>query len=106
MDMDGPFSWASISDKDLKAVWKRMGAIEAMSPAELLKTRSHPIPVSEICKDARDRLPEIYLDDFDELWSFRLGGKPRFWCIKYGSTYALLWWDPEHKIYPVDLPNT
>jgi len=39
------------------------------------------MPVSQLCGEAQRRLEELRLDDFDELFRFRLGNMRRLWGI-------------------------
>ena len=101
-DHGGPFSLKAISDKDLRAVWKRMREFEQKTIEELRQMGSHHNPILEIlAPDAQKRIRQLRLDDVTELHSFRITGQKRLWCIKLENVYALLWWDPEHQVYPV-----
>ena len=91
----------SYSDNDRLAVWKRLGEFEKMNAAELKTARSnHKHFMSTLAKEAIERLKELQLDDLDDIWSFRVTGERRFWCIKHENIYALLWWDPESPGVP------
>jgi len=68
--------------------------------------RDHSILCEDIEKFARDRLEVIIRDDIDELFRFRINGPGRLWGIKEGSTFQVLWWDPEHEICPSAIRNT
>jgi hypothetical protein len=47
------------------------------------------------------------LDDVDELFSLRMGGaKKRIYGIRDRGTLQVIWWDPEHEIYPTEPKNT
>ena len=58
--------------------------------------------VSQICDEAQYRLLEINRDDIDVLFRFRLSGPKRLYGIVQAHIFFVLWWDPAHKIYPVD----
>jgi len=51
---------------------------------------------------AQRRLQHLSLDDFDELFRFRLGNKRRLWGILDGDVFYPLWWDADHKVYPLE----
>ncbi|TGK11361.1 hypothetical protein EHO60_03335 [Leptospira fletcheri] len=57
--------------------------------------------VKKICFEAQKRLLEIALDDFHEIFRFRLTGKFRLYGFTCGDTFLVVWHDPEHKIYPI-----
>lgn len=51
-------------------------------------------------KDAeRQELAETF---GDELFRFRLGSKRRLWGFRRDRTFHVIWWDPEHKVYPTE----
>ena len=61
------------------------------------------IPVDHLCKEAQQRIREIRLDDWEELFRFRLSGPERLWGILTDETprvFYPVWWDPDHKICP------
>ena len=106
-DSKGPFATANLTDQDRRTIWDRMAAFEKMSPSELKGAGSHhKVPLILLPPEAKKRLEELELDDLGEIWSFRVSGKRRFWCIKDENVYALLWWDPDHKVYPVGKKHT
>ena len=41
------------------------------------------------------------MDDVDELYQLRVTGAERVWGIRSGPLLRLLWWDPNHEVYPV-----
>jgi hypothetical protein len=38
----------------------------------------------------------------DEIFRFRLGSKRRLWGFRKERTFHVVWWDPEHKVYPTE----
>ena len=43
------------------------------------------------------------LDEY--LWAYRLSGTHRIWGILTDNVFYLLWNDPKHAIYPIDIQN-
>lgn len=107
MDFDGPFGWNNCDavEKFLE-IFRRKKEFEGMSFNDLSKTESHAIPSWKLSKPARDRLEELNLDDWDEVFSLRITARNRIFCLKDGTTMRVLWWDPEHQVYPVGKKNT
>ena len=62
----------------------------------------HSMPTSGLAEEAQNRLIEIERYD-DDIFRFRLGGKPRLWGFRVVADFQILWFDPEHEIYPVDV---
>ncbi|WP_019564360.1 hypothetical protein [Agrobacterium sp. 10MFCol1.1] len=54
-----------------------------------------------LCPEAQERWMEIERVE-EELFRFRTGGKQRIWGFRTGHVFNMVWWDAEHKIYPVD----
>jgi len=51
-------------------------------------------------KDAdRQKLSETF---GDEMFRFRLGSTRRLWGFRKERTFHVVWWDPEHKVYPTE----
>lgn len=57
--------------------------------------------IDQICDEAQCRLLELERDDVDCVFRFRLTGPKRLYGVQQDHVFAVLWWDPEHKIYPV-----
>jgi hypothetical protein len=107
-DHAGPWG-RNTCDRD-GALWEelfpKLKAYESMTWGEIYKDkkRNHSVSVGGIIKAARDRLRELKLDDTDELFRFRLSGAGRVWGIRDGRVFLLLWWDPDHAVWPTG-PN-
>jgi hypothetical protein len=83
-------------------MFNRLNEFEKMNANELKKSGSyHSIQTSQVSKPAKVRLSELQLDDVDVLYSFRITGACRLWCMKYESLMSILWWDKNHEVYPV-----
>jgi len=106
LDLDGPFGWNQLRTSKAEVahtIKDRLAHFESMTWGEILleaKKQNHSIEVSKIIKEAQDRLIHLELNDVDQLISLRVGGAPRIWGLQKGEALAILWWDPEHKIYP------
>lgn len=105
-DRGGPFTIDNLSEDNRRTVWERMSAFEKMTVSEVIATGSHPIPLSQLSEEAKTRLEHLKIDDLDDIWSFRVTNTSRFWCIKHENIYALLWWDPYHKVCPSSKKHT
>jgi ribosomal protein L20 len=107
LDENGPFGWDQChSHEKYFEILKRKKNFESMTREELKNTKSHSIETYKLSKAARDRLEELQLDDFEELFSLRINSANRFWCIAHENVMRVLWWDPNHLVYPVEKRNT
>lgn len=90
----------------LKAILAKLAQVETMTWAELLSTGSHPISVTDISRAARQHLGELGLEEVEELFSLRLSGRERVWGIRDRHRFKVLWYDPDHTVYPVEKKHT
>lgn len=63
---------------------------------------NHFIPVEDLSKEAKRRLNELQQDDIDQVYSISIGGKRRLIGIfdGVGSSFDVIWYDPDHKVCP------
>ena len=66
--------------------------------------RNHFIQVSALGKPARDRVEALGLD-VDELMSLRVSQKQRIFGVMVEEVCQLLFWDPEHQVYPMNIAD-
>jgi hypothetical protein len=69
-------------------------------------TRNHPVNVDEIIKTAQERWREMKLDEYDTLHSLRLSSTGRLWGIMQNGVFFIIWYDPEHEIFPSEKRHT
>lgn len=101
LDDGGPFGWHQCnSHEKYFEILQKKKSFETMTLADLGRGGSHNVEQWKLCKAARDRLAELKLEDIDELYSLRLSGTNRIWCIKHLNVMRVLWWDPDHQVCP------
>lgn len=112
-DRDGEWSWGQarkwttedwerlIEPKLLQ--WERLTwkEIDNLTTATGHKMH-HSMDCIDICSEAQERMNEIELV-LDIVFRFRLGSKPRLWGFRQLGNFHILWFDPFHKIYPLDI---
>ena len=107
IDDNSQWGWNQITCPDfLRNIWEKMQHFETMTWSEILGRDHHEIPVNNIRRQAQKRLEELQHDDEETLVSFHITGRQRIWAIRSGQEAFLLWWDPDHEIYPSDLRHT
>jgi len=107
--MKPPFGWDSVSREDMKQVIDHLKSLESMSWSAILvgaKKHNHNCEVGGMCRDARRCLAEDWQGGADEALTIRLTNKKRLWGILEGPILYLLWWDPDHAVYPSLPKNT
>jgi hypothetical protein len=110
MLMVDPYGWHAVSREEIGQIHARLATLERSTWREILtpsmgRSKHHYMPVDEICEPARRQLEEKRLDDTDSLVSLRIGKKERVWGILQQGSLLLLWWDPNHLIYEMNITN-
>ncbi|MDX0512717.1 hypothetical protein GOL41_26310 [Sinorhizobium medicae] len=106
-DKAGPFAWTCFEEAAIMGdVLTHLTNVEGLSEKDLINGGSHAIEVYKLSKPARDRLEELQHDDLDSLFSLRMTGKRRIFCIHHGTIMRVLWYDPEHQVCPATLKHT
>lgn len=82
--------------------WRQLtwAEIDALSSGTGHKMH-HNMDVEVITEEAQIRLLDLEKIT-DTIFRFRLGGKPRLWGFRVVGNFEVLWFDPEHEIYPVE----
>jgi hypothetical protein len=102
IDRQFPTPWTSLGPAIIEQIHGFLANLEKMTwpeactggyPAQIVKLGDAPKPV-------RDYLESVRRDDTDDLVELRIGGKPRIWGVRRGSVCHLMWWDPEHRVWP------
>lgn len=107
VELVDPFGWHKATEAELRAVHQRLSSFETMTWEEILfpprkNHHNHQIAPHKICRDARDRLESMDRAGVDLLTSLHVKQKERICGILDGAVLHVLWWDPEHLIYPVE----
>jgi len=103
IEMRDPFGWHQINRDTLERVRKRLVNLESQTWREILvqgKKRNHSIAIFKLCKEARDRLTELRLDDYERIWSLGVTATERIFGFLTDGVMDVLWWDPNHSVCP------
>jgi hypothetical protein len=106
MDMDGPWGWGTLDAEQVRQILERLRCFETMKWREIENTPScGSMELNTMCADAKERLTEIRRDDIDSLFKLRVTKSARVWGVRSGSVFEVLWWDPEHSVYPMNIAD-
>lgn len=61
-------------------------------------TRSHSIAIECLKEEAIERLRELNLDDYDELYSLAVDNKKRIWGVINDGVFNIIWYDLNHEV--------
>lgn len=108
--MQHPFGCHELNPNEWKRLWSHLRDLEKKQWQEILvigKKFNHNIEIGRLSSLVQNRLKELFSPlDFDELLSLRLSGQERIWGVLDRGVVTLLWWDPNHDVYPYQLKNT
>jgi len=100
------WGWNKMSPEKYLEVIKALHGFEQMTWANIKAqsggkasgrgTNHHFVPVSNFVKEARQRLEELILLDYEELFSLRLNSTLRLYAVKEGRILRFIWHDPYH----------
>lgn len=107
VDKGGPFAWTKIEPGDLLTVLGALANYETMNWTDIEARKScHKMPTASVSKEARQRLDEIELDDVEDLYQLQVNNRFRVFGMRDRNIFYVLWWDPEHQVYPTQKRNT
>lgn len=106
VDHDGPWGF---DDTAMAEILVKMRDCERMTLRELRNTSDlfveYDVP-GGLCKTALDRLAVLGWDDMTAIQRLRFMGKQRLYGFLDGNIFHVLWWDPEHQVYPSQKRHT
>ncbi len=110
MEFDGPWSWADISPTKLLEVHRLLAEMEKLTWDEAMAGWRGRISIYRLSDcpnpDVLDRLVVIRRDDIEQIVQIHMSGQERIWGVRRGNACHLLWWDPDHEVWPSKLKNT
>ena len=109
MDWDGPWGWTTCESPIWRKVIERLREFEKFQWREVFGhqfgRQNHEVAQFRMCPEARRRLEELRLGDFEQVASLRIDGASRVWGVRIGRKCHLLWWDPEHQVCPSNVAD-
>jgi hypothetical protein len=110
VDHDGPWSFAALDDDAWIALLGQLAQFETMTINELFHRGGYPgkayDPAELPDPRAARRLEAMRLTDMTKIWALRTQGKPRLWGFLVENVFHVIWWDPEHEVWPSQLKHT
>lgn len=119
---DGEFpdgaNWSTVSADELRGILETLAHCESLHTSQLFSQRpgnkghvaeyNNETMDTGLTKDARDRLSDLGLGDLDRIYRIRADGATRrlYAWRGNGNVFNLIWWDPDHVVYPTEPRNT
>ena len=87
-----------------RSTWREIGQMTYNGAGGYRKNSNHAMKAEVICEEAKSRLDKLGIGDQESLYRFRLGSSLRIWgaFIAARHEFSVLWWDRDHKVYPLD----
>src|ERR1700722_2116067 len=82
MDLDGPWGWNKFDSSQIQQVLQKIFESQKLTWQDLRNNGSHFVDREDLCSEAQKKLVQIQKEDLDQLFSLRLTGRKRIWCIK------------------------
>lgn len=109
-DHDGPWGFNGTPGDDVAGLFRRLAKLEDMKTGEAFCGSGYPGKEYDIeaipTALARERLDAIGLADMTTISVVRLGGLERVYGFRCGNVFHVVWWDPEHEIWPPQKKHT
>ncbi len=109
--------WAAVDEADLRRIVDRIAALDDRPPMEVVAgpaTSQRHFTVYDqstidrgFTADAKRQLARRERDDATEIARIRIGSAKRLYAVRTRrGVFEMLWWDPNHEIYPTEPRNT
>ena len=104
VDHDGPWGFEDVGGDALCEILKHLASLESMTVREVFPGNGYPGKDYDVAaiptESARNRLDALGLADMTKISVLRLGGQPRLYGFRHGNVFHVVWWDPDHEIWP------
>lgn len=109
-DMVGPWSLQNISEIDARTLFSFLKDMESMTMKEAMAGETGKMADYEDMTGCPNpapaqRLAELY-DGADNVCRLRVTGRKRLIGLRVEHRFSVLWWDPEHEIWPTQKRHT
>lgn len=103
VDHDSRWGFSAMQPDVLCEILKKLAYCESMTVAELRNTRrffkEYDLP-GGLCKEALDRLAHMGREDMTAIQRLEFTGTQRLYGFLEGNVFHVVWWDPDHEVYP------
>lgn len=98
-----PYGWRGLDAVMMVEIHGKLSAFESMTFSEIFvrdKSKNHEINVEDIPNPLVRKWLRVNMPDRPALRTLRLAGAQRIWGYLSDGAYQIVFWDPNHKIYP------
>ncbi len=104
------WGWSRVAISEFfRHILKKLHQLEDSNWNELIgQDQVHFMSPSDIAREAQKRIEALTAEGIipedltgEYLASLRFTGRARVWGYKVGKYFYMIWWDPDHTVYPV-----
>ena len=115
IDRNGKFAFdVSRKDFDIHLVFDKLLSYSTMTWGEIDrqthdwgKSKNHHLDYQGMSQEAKERIRKMQLEEeIDAIYSLSFENQIRIVGIKDKGIFRIIWYDPEHEIYPSTKRNT
>jgi len=110
LDREGPWGLAHLDHERVQTLLAEMVKFESQTIKELFMQGEWPGKCHDVAllpnRDALARLDALGIPDMTKIWKLRIGGTGRLWGFLISNVFHVVWWDPDHQVWPSKLKNT
>lgn len=108
VDIGSDWCLTDIDKSDHEDLIRFMPDMESMKLNEVVPSRCKREDVAGKSPntDAQMRAQGQFPDDHDNIYVLHMTGTKRLWGLLYDNEFSVIWWDPDHQIWPSSLKNT
>lgn len=102
-DTGGEWPISAISPEHMAMLISKMASFESMEIGEIFKPGAQlgkKYPLASLPSHTLARLRDLERDDEDEIARLRCTGSTRLSGFLREHVFHVIWWDPEHRVYP------
>jgi hypothetical protein len=109
-DKDGPWGFGHLESDAICELLAQLVKFESMTVNEAFHAGDYPGKCYDLDalpnQLARERLDVLNLADQTKIWRLRISGTGRLYGFLTGNVFHVVFWDPDHEIWPSQLRNT
>lgn len=92
----------NISKADWKRLLGKLGHLESMTFTQACQSKLASECDLSTCSNqqAKTRLMNRYNEDSAVEFRIARSESLRLWALRYGREFHIIWWDPNHEVYP------
>jgi hypothetical protein len=110
VDNEGPWGFGDLTAEAICDLLAQLVAFESMTVHEAFHKGDYPGKSYELeglpNPVALERLEAINLADQTKIWRLRVGGTGRLYGFLKFNVFHVVWWDPDHQVWPSQKRNT